>query len=161
MGCSVLRVPQSPILANHSLYCYAHGVGRGWKVVSMGPPRSWTAKGGWMLEKDFFPPCSSDLRYILQLGWKRHCWQHDFPLLRLFTSRPWTHLDNQDHQPCMLCSLCGSWSVVQPENVTVGNLSLQLTFSMWTCTYWYFSASLKSSSHEATERESYNGLSAS
>lgn len=42
-----------------------------------------------------------------------------------------------------------------------GKLFLPLTFSLWICTYWYFSASLKSSSDEATERWSCNSLSAS
>jgi len=39
-GRGVLRVPPSPALENHSVYCYAHGIASGLKVRSSGPPRS-------------------------------------------------------------------------------------------------------------------------
>lgn len=84
MGWGVLRVPPTPALENHSVSCCAHGIGGGFKVRSSGTPRIWSAKGEWLSKKVFFLPWSSDLHYILQLGWKRHCW---FSSPWLFTSR--------------------------------------------------------------------------
>lgn len=149
MGRNALRFSQSPLLANNWVCCYAHNVGVDWKCS-----RSWTAKSEWMLDEEFFPPCSSDIWYILQLGWKRHCWQHDFPLL--WPPEPehnWTTrtISPVCYTACLFISRYHN-SCFPPENIRVGNVFLQLMFSIWTWTYWYFSSSLKYSLDEDTGR---------
>lgn len=151
MGCA----QGAPESCSEELFCVLlHGIGSRLKVRSSGPPRNSTAKGGWMLEKNFFL-----LRSALQISNTFCSWAGrgtaDFPLPDSLPPNPehiWTIRT--------ISPVCNAACVVQPENTIRWETFLQLAFSLWICTYWYFSSSLKSSSDEATERWSYNCLSA-
>lgn len=107
MGCA----QGAPESCSEELFCVLlHGIGSRLKVRSSGPPRNSTAKGGWMLEKNFFL-----LRSALQISNTFCSWAGrgtaDFPLPDSLPPNPehiWTIRT--------ISPVCNAACVVQPEN---------------------------------------------